>query len=200
MLPVRHLSKSGTAIDNALASTYVPYNEVDGYADVFFRQYAKPDYTPLGGVWADWFKNDAILDAVNLWSLYQDKKKLDSPDAGRDLLGEGIWTNATLERYRNRLGEDGKNINGKPVPPLPRLPIQQPGPNTTLIRSGTLPQLPGTIPGTSGAFSTPTFSNTLPGQEPVKHIYDSPFSPNNQVLPEGEGMKKLEEELKKQGQ
>ena len=66
--------KPGEVSEEAEDVTYVPYGEVEGWADAFFKEYASDKYSKLAAVWMDWFKNDAVLDGVNIWGTYEAKK------------------------------------------------------------------------------------------------------------------------------
>ena len=103
----------GEVSEEAEDVTYVPYGDVEGWADSFFKMYASDKYSKLAAVWMDWFKNDAILDAVNIWGTYEAKKITDTPDQSSFYLGSDIWTGKTLDRYKRKVGPEGKLVGEK---------------------------------------------------------------------------------------
>ncbi len=101
----------GKLSEDALDVTYVPYPEVESWAEAFLKTYAKDKYMKIGAVFQDWFRNDAILDGVNLWGAYESKKIIDK--SGSDFLASKIWTEKSIDRYKRKVGEEGKLVGEK---------------------------------------------------------------------------------------
>lgn len=97
------LSTPGSPSPEGLDATYVPYQDVSDWADHFFREYAKDKYSKLGSMYQDWFRNDAILDGVNLFAGYQTKNS-------KDPLVSRVWAEKNIDRYRRKVGEEGKYV------------------------------------------------------------------------------------------
>lgn len=54
----------------------------------------------------EWFRNDAILDGVNLFAGYQTKNS-------KDPLISRVWAEKNIDRYRRHVGEEGKYVGEK---------------------------------------------------------------------------------------
>lgn len=100
------LAAPGSPSTEGLDATYVPYQDVSGWADHFFREYAKEKYSKLGSMWQDWFRNDAILDGINIFAGYQTKNS-------QDPLVSKVWAEKNIDRYRRKVGEEGKCVGEK---------------------------------------------------------------------------------------
>ena len=100
------LAAPGSPSPDGLDATYVPYQDVSDWADHFFREYAKDKYSKLGSMFQEWFRNDAILDGVNLFAGYQTKNS-------KDPLISRVWAEKNIDRYRRHVGEEGKYVGEK---------------------------------------------------------------------------------------
>lgn len=100
------LSSLGSPSTEGLDATYVPYDFVSSCADTFFRKHASDKYSKLGSLYQDWFRNDAILDGINLFAAYETRHS-------QNPLISKVWAEKNIERYSRRLGEEGKFIGEK---------------------------------------------------------------------------------------
>jgi hypothetical protein len=106
------LSAPGSPSTEGLDATFVPYQDVSDWADHFFREYAKDKYSKLGSMYQDWFRNDAILDGINIFAGYQTKNS-------QDPLVSKVWAEKNIDRYRRRVGKEGKYVGEKKPQDLP---------------------------------------------------------------------------------
>ncbi len=201
-------STLGNRFTDPVAATYVDFPKMDSAAAFFFQSYHDEFHDPGGryaalpGMYRAWFRSDAILDAVNMIGAISYAYAKD--DNERKAIT--AWTTGTIDRYERQIGPEGhvETLNPLWKPPPPDW-YHQPHPmhfDPSLAPPGSKPYVDVTrhrrptplSPGTDA--SQPGNTTKFPFTEPpIDHNYGNSF-PSTQ----GEGMKHLDELLKRQGQ
>ncbi|MBA4026947.1 MAG: hypothetical protein C0473_01760 [Cyanobacteria bacterium DS3.002] len=78
------------ALQKNSALETVPYEKQKEFADMWWRMHS-PKYKNMAGVWKDWFINDAIVDATNLW-LYTYLRIENQGSADRTLIADAMMS------------------------------------------------------------------------------------------------------------
>ena len=86
--------------------TYVPFHLADSFADKFFLQHDSEIYKSLNAEDRSCFRNEAILDAINVICSYELSGFLKIPSSGNNIEVCRNYRARTLDRYLRKVSTD----------------------------------------------------------------------------------------------